>query len=248
MARKKRHEEHVNNERWLVSYADFITLLFAFFTTMYAISTVDKKKMGKLVDSVSVALHHIGKPKSIMDPSMPNPWQPSGSLQDPLPGGSKRPDRALAELAQAMAKLAESQGGDARFQVRMEPRGVVLSLGEAALFSQGDVRLRQQGLTTLDAITRLLLQNPHPVVVEGHTDERGGVKPSANWKLSTERAVNVLSYMVEQHGYPPTKLAAAGYGQYHPIGDNRTKEGQAQNRRVDLVILRDGQVPSDFQR
>jgi chemotaxis protein MotB len=248
MARKKKHPEHVNHERWLVSYADFITLLFAFFTTLYAMSTVDQKKMSKLMESLSSALGSVGTTKTAIDPRMPNPWQQAGSQPDLPPGGSKRPDRALAELAQAMAKIANSFGGDARFQVRVEPRGVVLSLAEAALFGPGDTRLRRTGLPVLDSVVRLLLQNPHPLLIEGHTDDRTGVQPSANWRLSTDRAVTVLSYFVEEHGYPPGRLAASGYGQYHPVAKNDTEEGRSRNRRVDIIILREGNTPPDFQR
>ena len=249
MARKKKHPEHVNHERWLVSYADFITLLFAFFTTLYAISSVDQKKMGKLMESLSQALHSMGPPKSaVIDSKMPSSWQNTGTAPDQPPGGSKRPDRSLAELAQSMSKIANSFRGDARFQIRVEPRGVVLTMSEAALFGPADTRLRRDALPVLDAIARLLLQNPHALLVEGHTDDRVGVQPSANWRLSTDRAVTVLSYFVEEHGYPPGRLAASGYGQYHPVSPNDTEEGRERNRRVDIVILRDGNVPPDYQR
>jgi chemotaxis protein MotB len=248
MARKKKPPEHANHERWLVSYADFITLLFAFFTTLYAISSVDQKKMSKLVESLNQGFGNIGAPRTAVDARLPNSWQQSGSQPNLPRGGSKRPDRALAELAQSMTKISQSFGGDARFQVRVEPRGVVLSLSEAVLFGAGDTRLRQKALPVLDAMARLLLQSPHPLLVEGHTDDKTGVQPSANWRLSTDRAVTVLSYFVEEHGYPPGRLAASGYGQYHPIANNTTEEGRSRNRRVDLVILRDGLVPPDFQR
>src|ERR1700738_2991229 len=98
MARKKKHPEHVNHERWLVSYADFITLLFAFFTTLYAMSTVDRDKMKVLMESVNQALGHIGKPKGEINPTLPT-WQQTGTQPNMPQGGSARPDRALAELA-----------------------------------------------------------------------------------------------------------------------------------------------------
>lgn len=248
MARKHKHEEHVNHERWLVSYADFITLLFAFFVTLYSISRVDKEKLADVQKSFAYALHTGVKPLTMADPQMPVPFTPAGLQPNAQQGGNKRPDRAMQELALSMSKLAQTFGSDVRFTVRVEPRGVVLTLGETALFGPGDTRLRRQGLPVLDGIARTLLQNPHPVLVEGHTDDRGGTLPSTNWRLSTERAVTVLSYLVEQHGYPPTRLSAAGYGQYHPVASNVTAEGQARNRRVELIILRDGGVPADFQR
>jgi chemotaxis protein MotB len=248
MARKHKHEEHVNHERWLVSYADFITLLFAFFVMMYAMSSVNKKKLQEMAESFAKALHTGARPRTMAEPPMPVPFTPAGITPEQRQGGNKRPDRSLQQLALSFEKMAQHFSSDVRFTVRVEPRGVVLSLGEAALFGPGDTRLRRQGLPVLDGIAQLLLQNSHPVLVEGHTDDRAGVMPSMNWRLSTERAVTVLSYLVEQHGYPPTRLSAAGYGQYHPLASNATKEGQAQNRRVDLVILRDGTVPADYQR
>jgi chemotaxis protein MotB len=190
----------------------------------------------------------MGAQRTVIDPTMPNPWHQTGTQPDHPPGGSKRPDRALAELAQSLSKLANTFGGDARFSVRVQPNGVVLTLSDAVLFGPGDARLRRQALPILDAIARMLLQNPHAVVVEGHTDDRPGVMPTANWRLSTDRAINVLSYFVEEHGYPPSRLAAAGYGQYHPIGDNQDEEGRARNRRVELVILQDSKVPPEYQR
>lgn len=247
MARKKKHPEHANHERWLVSYADFITLLFAFFTTLYAISQVDSKKVQQLAQALQSALGRTGPQALAESHSSLSPVDSPRSMPRPQ-SGTKRSDRQLAELAQALSKLAQSFGGDARFNVRVEPRGVVLSLSDAALFGPGESRLRATGRPVLDSITALLLQNPHPVVVEGHTDDRNETLPSANWRLSTERSVTVLSYLVEEHGYPPGKLAAAGYGQYHPAGPNDTPEGRARNRRVDLVILRDENVPPDFLR
>lgn len=246
MARKKKPPEHANHERWLVSYADFITLLFAFFTTLYAISRVDQNKASQLAQALQVALGS-GPPRAFKSGGTSLP------LTRPTPGaepqaGHKRAERQLAELAQSLSKLAQSYGGDARFSVRVDPRGVVLSMGEAALFAPGDSRLRTQGLPVLDAITHLLLQNPHPLIIEGHSDDRSTTQPTLNWRLSTERAVNVLSYLVEAHGYPPVKMAASGYGQYHPVADNATPDGRARNRRVDLIILRDETPPPDYSR
>jgi chemotaxis protein MotB len=246
MGRKKKHPEHVNHERWLVSYADFITLLFAFFVVMYAISTLDHNKMRALTESLSQALGRLGTPR-ILDTKLPT-WHQSGTQPSLPTGGSKRADRAMAELAQTLSKLSNTFASDVRFQVRVEPRGVVLSLSEAALFGPGDTRLRREALPVLDAVAHVLLQNPHPLVIEGHTDDRRGTQPSANWRLSTDRAVTVLSYLVEEHGYPPGRLAASGYGQYHPVADNKTEEGRSRNRRVDIIILRDGNVPPDYQR
>lgn len=246
MARRKKPPEHQNHERWLVSYADFITLLFAFFTTMYAISRVDQVKVSELAHALSAALGGAGPPRPFNTVGASPSIAPTPGRQPQ--GGHKRGDRQLAELAQSLSKLAQSFGGDARFSVRVDPRGVVLSLGEAALFGPGDARLRAQALPLLDAITHLLLQNPHPLIIEGHSDDRSTTQPSLNWRLSTERAVTVLSYLVEEHGYPPQRMAAAGYGQYHPVADNATTDGRARNRRVDLIILRDESVPPDYRR
>lgn len=247
MARKKKHPEHANHERWLVSYADFITLLFAFFTTLYAISSVDKAKMGKLVKSLNEALGHMSSPRVQIDANITQ-WQQTGTSPDHPAGGSARADRPMADLARTLSEISRTFSGDARFTVRVEPRGVVLSLSEAALFGPGDVRLKRTALPVLDQVARLLLQNPHPLLFEGHTDDRPGVLPSMNWKLSAERAVTVLSYFVEEHGYPPGRMAASGYGQFHPVSKNDTEEARAKNRRVDVVILRDGNTPPDYQR
>jgi len=247
MARKKKHEEHANHERWLVSYADFITLLFAFFTTLYAISTVDRQKVQKLAESVGAALHHVGQPKTMIDPLLPNPYTPSAASPTTRRGGARGPTGhggAGAGHGQAGQVLRRRR---ALLRARRAPRrGAEPHRGR-------HLRARRHapapgGAAGAGWHRAPAPAEPAPLLVEGHTDDRKGILPSVNWRLSTERAITVLSYFVEEHGYPPGRMAASGYGQYHPVSPNDTEAGRGQNRRVDLVILRDGNAPPDYRQ
>ncbi len=242
MARKKKHPEHVNHERWLVSYADFITLLFAFFTTLYAISTVDQKKAGKLQFSMRTAFNvdffkTDGPPPpgglmTVVEGLL------SGSGKKPaasvVPKGGKKP---IDGVAQRLAALAEHPALRGRFQVRMEARGLVVSLAEAGFFESGSASIKEDALGTVTDLAKILSESGMAVTIEGHTDNvpmRRG-RYATNWELSTARATAVVAFFIEQ-GLAPELLSAAGYGEYRPVSPNDTPEGRTRNRRVDVVI------------
>src|SRR5262249_39134629 len=175
MARKKKHEEHVNHERWLVSYADFITLLFAFFTTLYAISTVDQRKVGKLMYSMRTAF------KVDFFDGGPNGATRMVSLMESLRGhgGEAReaPQPTPSEQAQKLAAMAKRLGELAidpalkgKFQVRMEGRGLVISLAEAGFFPSGSAAVKPEALEALNLLARSINDKDIHVGIEGHTD------------------------------------------------------------------------------
>ncbi len=254
--RKKKHPEHENHERWLVSYADFITLLFAFFVVMFAVSQVDAQKMGRFVESVKVAFEFQGVFPSSSGSPMPSAGGGGGSagtvgVSRPVvappklrftaskgsgSGGlSPRGETVKRSLEEFIKKSALSD----RVRLRTDRRGVTVSLTEACFFDPGSAEVRPDSLTTLQAIAELVRETGTPVAVEGHTDSipiRTALYPS-NWELSTARATKILSYLIRDLGYDPTRLSASGYSEYRPIAGNDTAEGRAQNRRVDLVVL-----------
>lgn len=244
--RKKRPPEHENHERWLVSYADFITLLFAFFVVMFAVSKVDAQKVGRFVESVQVAFEYRG----VFPNSSPHPIEGSSAGATTIARPSIAPMRVRvadsrglsrrgAELRTTLEKLIAGSNLAGRVRVRTEKRGIVVSLTEACFFDVGSAAVRQDALSTLHEIGTVLQEAEADVVVEGHTDStpiRTALFPS-NWELSTTRATTILAYLINQLGYDPTRLSAAGYGQYRPVADNATAEGRAQNRRVDVVVL-----------
>jgi chemotaxis protein MotB len=241
MARKKKHEEHVNHERWLVSYADFITLLFAFFVTLYAISQVDAKKLGKLMESMQAAfdtrVFEPGSPKLSLSEGRSKGVQQQTLVEPISPVATASPAMQAIE-ARIRAKLPrQTAGGIVRF--RQEKRGLVVSLTEAGFFDPGQAELHDATNTVLDAVAEALQTVPFEMRIEGHTDNVP-IKTSrfpSNWELSTARATYVLSYIVSKYDFAASRLSLAGYGEYHPVASNDTPEGRAANRRVDLVIL-----------
>jgi chemotaxis protein MotB len=227
--RRKRPQPHVNHERWLVSYADFITLLFAFFTTMYAISTVDAQKMSKMVASMQVALK--GDPMAL---PAPVPLPQNGVPQPVVP----RLDN-LVNLRQQLAARLQRQIQQGTVEIGVDARGLVVSIREAGSFASGSAELSESARTLLADVAAPLSELPHPVRIEGHTDDTP-IRTSrfrSNWELSTARATQVIAYLQNDMGLAATRLSAAGYGEFHPRVPNTSPESRAENRRVDLVIL-----------
>jgi len=260
VARRKKHEEHVNHERWLVSYADFMTLLFAFFTSMYAISTVDANKAGKMVFSTRAAFNLdffpsdkpvLGEPTQVqnavksLEKLVPPFEKPLPINRRDKPPPQRYKPEQIKTLADDLQKFVEQKGLSGKMRVRLERRGLVVSMAAAALFDSGSADMRRDTLPLLDMVVQKLMATGHPIMVEGHTDDRTarGAAYRSNWDLSTSRATRVVAYMIEEFAFPPDMLSAAGYASYHPVGDNETADGRAANRRVDLVVLTVGSAP-----
>jgi chemotaxis protein MotB len=230
MARKKKVEEHTNHDRWLVSYADFITLLFAFFTTMYALSSVNEGKYRVLSESLSTA------------------FNPSSYSSDKLNIGLTLPDD-LKDDSTFNAKnstayknvfyLLGDLENDGSAQIVPEKRGVVVRLNISTIFDRGKDELLPAAESILGQVAETLKNEETLIRIEGHTDNVSikTAKFSSNWELSSSRAVNVLKRLVDKHGVKPGRLSALGFGGYRPVTDNGTSRGRAKNRRIDIVIL-----------
>ena len=212
--RRRRQAEPVSHERWLISYADFITLLFAFFVTMYSISTVDQKKMQKAATALHGAFAQ---------------WHPIlGDRGEPLPGIPGRDTKlaygahylagqgALADL-QARLKERLDTMGESRVELKLDPRGLVISVSEAASFPVGSADLDTQAEHLFHEIGVTLAALPNAVRVEGHTDDIPihTARYASNWELSTARATSVVAYFVQSVGLTPDRLSAAGYAEFH---------------------------------
>jgi chemotaxis protein MotB len=233
MARKKKHPEHVNHERWLVSYADFITLLFAFFVVMFAVSQVDAKKLGRFTESFSKAMG-IDMFKDSGVGLLPGTDAPS-----PTPAvGTTRPLPAeLERLRIQIEELEKQQKLPSGMNVIVRRNELVVRLSEDLLFDVGDDTLRDAAKRSLAPLAAELANRDVSVRVEGHTDDRP-IRTSrfrSNWDLSTARATAVVTVLVAD-GVPPARLSASGYGEFHPVASNATDEGRKKNRRVDLVV------------
>ncbi|MDZ4796842.1 MAG: flagellar motor protein MotB [Bryobacteraceae bacterium] len=231
---RRREEPHPNHERWLVSYADFITLMFAFFVVMYASSQSDKDKARQLSQAVEKALSEGSVPPKINE--MMHGKVKSGSL---IPG---RPPTNLDKLEPSLDELRHALRGDiasGRLEVRMEKRGLVISLRQAAFFPTGDALVATAGYEALATVAKTLARIPNPVRLEGHTDSvpiKNGRFPS-NWHLSAARSIAMLDLLTEKFGIPEARLAAVGYADTVAVDTNETEEGRARNRRVDIMVL-----------
>lgn len=255
MARKKKHPEHVNHERWLVSYADFITLLFAFFVVMFAASNSDQKKAGQVAQAVQVAFSDLSAftPTGKVVPLYDEGGLPSDSknilgnthsafdatqiispASKPGEGG-----KSIGEVKQQLESLLKDEVTSQKVRITEDSRGLTISLAEAGFFDSGQAIMHPDSLSVVDRISATLRPLQYNVRVEGHTDNTPihTAQFPSNWELSTARATFVLQYLISTTGIPPQRLSAVGYGEYRPLTSNGTAEGRASNRRVDLVVL-----------
>lgn len=227
-----------SRDRWLVSYADFITLLLAFFVTMYSITRLDSEKLSQAQLSIQRALH---APVFLGGFPVENGVGevPAAGLSGDLAGAALQ-ERSRAQLQEVAREVQESFRRQDLEEVRLliTGRGLVIHLPEFLFFDSGEAALRPESRPLLGNLAGILKKIPNPVAVEGHTDNRPIHTPQfpSNWELSTHRATALVRYFIEQHGLPPARFAAAGYGEYAPIADNATEHGRRLNRRVDIII------------
>ncbi|MGV3525319.1 MAG: flagellar motor protein MotB [Candidatus Sericytochromatia bacterium] len=241
-SRRRRPTAHVNHERWMVSFADFMTLLFALFVVLFSISTVDEQKLEKVAESMDQAfgLFNAQGPNLLNTPAQPNqPIPPIVQPQSPAPPVTSASDQKLMKRLEAVVR--QTQGLPATVSLRQENRGVVIQLRDTRLFASGSADLRPEIQAELRRIGRELKAIGQPVRIEGHTDNvpvrgiTGGFR--SNWELSAARANRVLQFFLEMGALPPDRFSVAGYGEYRPIAPNGSESGRARNRRVDIVIL-----------
>jgi len=240
MARRRHHEEPENHERWLVSYADFITLLFAFFVVMYSISSLNEGKYRILSDSLVGVFNQADravKPIPIGE-ERPRTTQPDVSQVDDSQT-SADPDDPLQNIMLSMREAFADLIDAKQLTVRGNELWVEIELNSSLLFPSGDALPNDHAFDLLEKVARILAPYGNPIHVEGFTDNLpiATDKFPTNWELSAARAGSVVR-MLAADGVDPSRLAAVGYGEFQPIADNATAEGRARNRRVVLVISR----------
>jgi chemotaxis protein MotB len=243
VARKQKHEEHENHERWLVSYADFMTLLFAFFVVMYAVSRVDNKRLVQVADSIRWAMHFSGTGGTGALPIFDGPPAEGGGPA--LRSGAQHADRQKEAIEMLRKKLErrvrpfvmEKQSKPV-VSVVVEGRKLTVRLAAAEFFDAGQAVLRPQILPILDAIADELVPLQRLLRAEGHTDETplGNDRWRNNWELSSARAATVVTYLEQAHQARPELLAAVGLGSAHPLVQGTSPEARERNRRVELVL------------
>lgn len=245
-AHDEEHEEHENHERWLITYADMITLLMVLFIVLFSISQVDLAKFQRF----RAGLAEFGNGESLVA------LGDDGLLSDPELAQLEQAERALAEQ-EAAAEAARAQAealtaaeasivedlravglaGLVRF--RLEERGLVVTIvTDQVLFDPGSDQLTRDGRSIVSVIADVLASLPNHLSVEGHTDSVpiATDRFPSNWELSTARATSVLRELADGHGIGVERLSAAGYADQRPAGDNGTSAGRAANRRVEIVV------------
>jgi len=230
----------VGQDRWLVSYADFVTLLFGFFVVLYAFARTDQKKQVQVVQAIDSAFRSMGvfsdsnqtaraqdaaqAANAAMDEELLTPMQVKYDL-----------DRVRQDLTQTLAKQIATH----TVALEMGRDGLVISLREAGFFDSGSAMPKAEALPTLRQIADRLGATPYDLRIEGHTDNVPihNAEFDSNWELSSARATHIARLFLEMKAIPPDRLSAAGYAEFHPVASNDTAAGRAENRRVDLVVL-----------
>jgi chemotaxis protein MotB len=251
--------DHENEERWLLTYADMITLLMALFMVLFSISSVNKSKYvtlqqslkeafsGKILPGGPALLESGGNPETTRSSSnsplmvVQPPVSPTHGDKAVSPGAREREDRQFADLKRRIDAYARERGMERTLQTRIARRGLVVRmLTDRVVFDSGRAQIKPAGLSLLDGLVGFLRTDRHPILVEGHTDDvplRLGAQYPSNWELSTARASAVVRFFVSD-GIAPPRLGAAGYADLHPVAPNGTAAGRARNRRVEIVLQR----------
>lgn len=237
--RRPKISSHANHDRWLISYADFITLLFALFVVMFASAQADKSKAKLVSESVRDALEHgdLNSMLAIFQRRKPADLKPGL----PPPSGPQ-PDLKPADLAAAqetLRKTLDLELKSGKLAVTLEARGLVISLREAALFKSGDDEINPASYPMMGKLAEVILAMPNPLRMEGYTDSMPihNSRFRSNWELSAARSIAVLDILADRFGVPRARMAIAGYAENAPVDSNATTEGRAHNRRVDVVLL-----------
>jgi chemotaxis protein MotB len=255
MARRKKHEEHENHERWLVSYADFITLLFAFFVVMYAISSVNEGKYRVLSETLNavfsdpvrsknpIQIGEISRGQGEESPAPGDPLEPTFQIE--LPDVPTEPPPASADDVKTINDLSQQFSNTLSDLIESEDVKITqgedwleLEIKSRVLFDSGEARLARAAVPIIGEIADILQSAANPIQVEGFTDNNPINTPRfpSNWELSAARAASVV-HLLDRYGIQPDRMSAIGYGEYKPVADNDTEEGRQKNRRVVLVVL-----------
>lgn len=245
--RRRREEEHENHERWLVSYADFITLLFAFFVVMYAISSVNEGKYKVLSSSLvnaftNKATEAGGQPITILPGAPilpPKPvTKPDRAIDQPkLDEKKERQKEEMRDVATDIMQALQPLVAQGQVRLLETSRGVTIEINDSILFSPGQARLQPESAYALQVVASVLTDSDFPITIEGHTDNVpiSTTQFPSNWELSAVRATTVLR-LFNEVGVGAERLTAIGYGDTRPVESNVNAEGRARNRRVSILI------------
>jgi chemotaxis protein MotB len=233
----------VSHDRWLVSYADFITLLFGFFVVMYALAKADHKKQSQVSEAInsgfqSLSALPVGAKAGVHDAAGQTAVQKSVVMEEEVNSPAQVRDD-LDRLRRDLMITLSSQLANHSVSLEMGRDGLVISLREAGFFDSGSAAPKPAAVPTLRQIAAKLGTTPYDLRIEGHTDNVPihNAEFDSNWELSSARATRIARLFLEMKAMPPDRISAAGYAEFHPVADNGTAAGRAENRRVDLVVM-----------
>ncbi len=233
---KPAEAEPENHERWVLSYADLVTLLLGFFIILYATAEIDVGKFEAIAHGLSVAFNV--EVKEGADEGSPIFEGGTGIMPGAL--NASPIDRDLELIRTGIRESAEAEGvAPASFVVTRDEQNIIIRLADNLLFPSASSAIRPEALTLLDVVGAVVADLPNPIRIEGHTDNVpvGTERYPTNWELSSARATAVLRYLVEAGGIDPGRVFAAGYAEFRPTAPNLTPEGRALNRRADIVVV-----------
>ena len=234
----KKNGESAGAPAWMVTYGDLVTLLMCFFVLLFAFSEIDAQKFEAVMQSFKGSAGVLSGGTTLSD----SPLVFTG-----MPESNTSLETTDSQVLDTLKKEVESQLKDANIELEITAevmnRGLLIRFPDNALFDSGNAELKEPAMEALTVIGNILLEEPfieRVISVEGHTDNvpmRSAKFPS-NWELSTTRATNVIRFFLDEVGITPKRLSASGYGEYYPIATNETEDGRSQNRRVDIVVMR----------
>jgi chemotaxis protein MotB len=262
MAIHRKHPAHENHERWLVSYADFITLLFAFFVVMFASSQTDKARARQVSEAVQKALDNgrtVGLPPAvakILGGTVDEKGIGNAMMRGP--GGAQRsakeaPPDSVLELIPSLRRLnseLEKEVRDGKLEVKLEPRGLVVSLHQSAFFPSGTDAIDPATYPTISKVAEVIRGLPNPIQIEGHTDSVPihNARFRSNWDLSSARAISMLQLLSGRFELPESRFSVVGRADTVPVDSNQTEEGRQRNRRIDVIISNIMGLEPDMKR
>jgi chemotaxis protein MotB len=270
--RRKRQQEHVNHERWIVSYADFVTLLFAFFVVMYSVSSVNEGKYRVLSQTLTHAFQEsarsldpiqvgelarssgdtpsLGQDNALIKGDLHQGISPDNPMalstgQDVLSRMPKSEKQRLRFLAATIEDMLSDYVEQELVDVDFRDDRVIVNMKDKMLFPSASAHLSRPAVNALRQISRVLVSVPNAIQVEGNTDNRPihNKEFPSNWELSAARAASVV-HLMTRTGVDPGRLSAIGYAEHRPVAENNTSEGRAKNRRVSLVIMSMDDTPA----
>ena len=225
MKRPRKHQGHDNEDRWLLTYSDLITLLLGLFVILYTISKVDAGKYAEIATALNGVF---GSPRGILT---------GNPVAVDQPGYSERED-----IARDLEQALNPDGQQMPISVTQNERGVTVHIMEELLFASGSADIKQASLPALDTLAGVIKKLRNDLRVEGHTDNVpiSTVQFPSNWHLSVARSLNVAYYLIQRHGLTQERVSVVGYSEFHPLVPNVTPASRSRNRRVDIVILTPG--------